>query len=104
MPAEIQSQQKGKSKNIAAQRHHRLSQKPVLEGITRGDLRRLARKGGVMRMAMPIYDHSRKIMRVFLRDLLKSAIIYTTACKRKTVTGMDVAMAMKRQGCSLYGM
>ena len=103
MHGEDQSQQKRKSKNVAAQRHHQ-SQKPVLEGITRGDLRRLARKGGVVRLAMPIYDHSRKIMRVFLRDLLKNAIIYTTACKRKTVTGMDVAMAMKRQGCSLYGM
>ncbi len=86
-----------------AQRNKNLRQKPTLEGITRGDIRRMARKGGVVRLEHAVYDNSRRIMKVFLRDILKSALVYAAACKRKTVTGMDVCMAMKKQGCALYG-
>lgn len=92
-----------KGKNHIAAMRKMQPQKPSIDGITKGDIRRLARKGGVKRLAMPIYDHSKIIMRDYLRTLLKNASLYTAACKRKTVTGMDVTMAMKRLGCSLYG-
>lgn len=102
MAGKVQTPKPPKTSNVAAKRHQQ-HQKPSIEGIKKGDIRRLARKGGVRRISLPVYDHSKHVMRAFLRNLLKSAVIYSTACKRKTVTGMDVTMAMKKQGMTLYG-
>ena len=95
---------KGKSggKNMAM-RKKQFQSRPTLEGITKGDIRRLARKGGVKRIAMDVYSESRDTIKGFLQHLVKSAIVYTQAAKRKTCHPMDVVMAMKREGRSLYG-
>ena len=97
---------KGKGKSggkMAAQRKKMHASKPVLEGITKGDIRRLARKGGVKRIALDVYGESRDTIRGFLSHLVKTSLVYTAAAKRKTCRPMDVVMAMKREGRSLYG-
>lgn len=37
--------------------------------MTRGDIRRLARRGGVKRISANIYDEVRNVMRMFLEDV-----------------------------------
>ena len=88
---------------IATKRHNRKSSRPVLEGITKPAIRRLARRGGVKRISYYIYDYSRDVLKGFLQGVVKDAITYTEHAKRKTVTAMDVVYALKRQGRTLYG-
>lgn len=88
---------------IATKRHARKSTRPVLEGITKPAIRRLARRGGVKRISYYIYEYSRDVLKGFLQGVVKDAITYTEHAKRKTVTAMDVVYALKRQGRTLYG-
>ena len=88
---------------IAAKRHSRKSNRPLLEGITKPAIRRLARRGGVKRISSFIYDDSRQVLKGFLEGIVRDAVTYTEHARRKTVTAMDVVYALKRQGRTLYG-
>jgi histone H4 len=88
---------------IAAKRHSRKSNRPLLEGITKPAIRRLARRGGVKRISFYIYEYAREVLKAFLQGVVRDAITYTEHAKRKTVTAMDVVYALKRQGRTLYG-
>ncbi|XP_018430543.1 PREDICTED: histone H4-like [Nanorana parkeri] len=67
-------------------------------------IRRLARRGGVKRISGLIYEETRGVLKVFLENVIRDAVTYTTEhAKRKTVTAMDVVYALKRQGRTLYG-
>lgn len=92
-----------KGGNVVALRHKNKWSKPTIDGITKGDIRRLARKGGVKRIAVDLYPEAKHTIRDFLRHIVKQALVYTQAAKRKTCRPMDVVMAMKREGRSLYG-
>ena len=94
---------KGKSgKNFTIKRAKREARDVIL-GITKPAIRRLARRGGVKRISALIYDETRMVIRSFLENVIKDAIVYTEHSKRKTVTAMDVIYSLKRQGRSLYG-
>lgn len=88
---------------VAAKRHSRRNNRPVLEGVTKPAIRRLARRGGVKRISFFIYEYSREVLKGFLNGVVRDAITYTEHAKRKTVTAMDVVYALKRQGRTLYG-
>merc|ERR1712025_525488 len=88
---------------VAAKRHSRKTNRPLLEGVTKPAIRRLARRGGVKRISFFIYDYTRDILKGFLGSVIRDAITYTEHAKRKTVTAMDVVYALKRQGRTLYG-
>ena len=88
---------------VAAKRHSRKSKKPILEGVTKPAIRRLARRGGVKRISFYIYDYTRDVLKGFLSSVVRDAITYTEHAKRKTVTALDVVYALKRQGRTLYG-
>ena len=93
---------KGKGKTAA--RHRGAAQdKPKIEGISKGDIKRLARRAGVKRVAFDIYAHSRVILHEWLRGVIKDTIVYTEHAKRKTIYTMDVVYALKKRGHSLYG-
>jgi histone H4 len=50
-----------------------------------------------------IYEETRGVLKVFLENVIRDAVIYTEHSERKTVTAMDVVYALKRQGRTLYG-
>ena len=77
--------------------------RPLIEGITKPAIRRLARRGGVKRISFGIYKEMRDVLQKFLGGVVRDAITYTEHAKRKTVTAMDVVYALKRQGRTLYG-
>lgn len=77
--------------------------KNVILGITKPAIRRLARRGGVKRIAHDIYEETRAVLKSFLENVVRDAITYTEHARRKTVTAMDVVYALKRQGRTLYG-
>ena len=96
--------------------------------MTKGAIRRLARRGGVKRISglstllsripMPsesilmltplsrvatVYEETRGVLKVFLQNVIRDAVVYTEHRRQKTVTAMDVVHALKRQGRTLYG-
>jgi len=72
-------------------------------GASRGGIRKLARRGGVKRIAGSIYDEVRTVLKSFLERVVAGAVAYTEYAKRKTVTAGDVVYSLKKQGRTLYG-
>lgn len=71
--------------------------------ITKGALRRLAKRGGVVRISDNSYNAVREFADSMLVRVTRDSIIYAEAAKRKTVTAMDVVYALKKNGKTLYG-
>ena len=85
-----------------AKRHRKVIRESI-QGITKPAIRRLARRGGVKRIAGEIYDETRFVLKTFIENVVRDAVTYTEHARRKTVTAMDVVYALKRQGKTLYG-
>lgn len=94
----------GKGKKIRYAKHHRQRQtRDCIYGISKGDIRRLARRGGVKRISSLMYDEIRQVLKIFLESVLKDAVLYAEHARRKTVTIIDVIYALKRKGKMIYG-
>jgi len=94
---------KGLGKGLGQGLRHRKILRDNIQGITKPAIRRLCRRGGVKRISELIYDETRGVLKVFLENVIRDAVTYTEHAKRKTVTGLDVIYALKRQGRTLYG-
>ena len=93
----------GKGLGKGATKRHRKVLRDNIQGITKPAIRRLARRGGVMRISGLIYEETRGVLKVFLENVIRDAVTYTEHARRKTVTALDVVHALKRQGRTLYG-
>ncbi|TBU04122.1 histone H4 [Hamiltosporidium tvaerminnensis] len=83
----------------AAKRHRK--QAPQSDKISKPSLRRLARRGGVKRLGASVYADMNTLARLYLDEVLRSAVTYANHAKRKTVVCSDVLYALKRQGVKL---
>ena len=99
----IKSTGKGKSAKSYGAKRVKITTKDVILGITKPAIRRLARRGGVKRISALIYEETRIVLRSFLENVVRDAVVYTEHARRKTVTAMDIVYALKRQGRCLYG-
>jgi len=84
-------------------RHSRKVKRSGMDGITRGDIRRLARKGGIKRINSKVYVDARVALKDFLTNIIRDTTTYTEHAHRRTVTSNDVCHALKRNGITLYG-
>uniref|UniRef100_UPI00398EB326 histone H4-like n=1 Tax=Pristiophorus japonicus TaxID=55135 RepID=UPI00398EB326 len=85
-----------------AKRHHKVLRNNI-QGITKPAICHLARRGRVKRISGLIYEETRGVLKVFLENVIRDAVIYTEHANRKTVTAMDVVYALKQQSRTLYG-
>ncbi|RHZ71857.1 hypothetical protein Glove_251g34 [Diversispora epigaea] len=92
----------GKGGKVSTQRHRKLLRENI-KGITKPDIRRLARRGGVKRISAQIYDNARNALKDFLTDTLKDVIAYVEYERKKTIGVMEILLALKRRGQTLYG-
>ncbi|XP_037886192.1 histone H4-like [Glossina fuscipes] len=90
---------KGLVKSGAKRRRKALREN--IQGITKPDIRRLARRGGVKRISDLIYEEIRGVLRLFLENVIRDAITYTEHAKRRTVAASDIIYVLKRQGRTL---
>ncbi len=88
-------------KGYAMKRHRKLLRNN-LDGISKKELRRLARRGGVKRLNTLVYDEMRGALRDFLHNVIKHSVTYAEHARRKTVTTLDIMYALKRSGKTLY--
>ena len=96
----------GKGKGKFAARQSALLRARAQAGqlsVGRPSLRRLARRGGVKRMAAGSYDTALDNMRAFVDIIVDKALCYTEHARRKTITTQDVVLALKRHGKPIYG-
>lgn len=78
-------------------RHQQLSGK-----LSKGAVRRLARRGGVKRLAGDCYSDTDKCLRQYLRRIIGDAVTYCEHANRRTVVVNDVMLALKKSGQTLY--
>jgi histone H4 len=96
-----------KGKRSADAKGSQKRQKKVLRdnirGITRGSIRRMARRGGVKRISSEIYEEVRRVLKAYVEDVVRSSTAYTEYARKKTVTASDVVNALRKRGHILYG-
>ncbi|EMP28742.1 histone H4 [Chelonia mydas] len=68
-----------------------------IQGITKPAILCLASRSGVKRISGLIYEETRRVLKVFLENVIRNAVTYTKQAKRKTVMAMDVVYALKHQ-------
>merc|ERR1712146_9334 len=91
-----------KNSSSSPVRHRKLLH-DTIDGVTRPAIRRMARRGGVKRLASLSYEAIRTVLRQFLHRLLHDVVAYTEHGKRKTVLPQDVIHALGRIGRTIYG-
>ena len=79
------------------------SRPELVNRITKGDIRRIARRGGVRRISVGVYPCTRDILLGWLEGVVKDALIFMEHAKRQTVRASDVVYALKRRGQNIYG-
>jgi len=80
------------------QRHYRKVFRDSVQRITKAEIRRLARRGGVMRIHEGVYEHMRGELKMFLEHVICQATQYTSFRRRWTITKLDVMYALKSLG------
>ncbi|BFZ63888.1 hypothetical protein YB2330_005025 [Saitoella coloradoensis] len=93
---------KNGGKGVIQKRHRRILRDNIM-GITKPDIRRLARRGGVKRISAGIYGEVRGAMRDFLQGVLHDCCAFLEHSNRKTIVVKDVIYALKRCGRPIYG-
>ena len=84
-------------------KRHRKVLRDSIHGITKPAIRRLARRGGVKRISGLMYEETRGILAVFLKNVIRDAVVFVEHARRKTCTAQDVVYALRRNGRMLYG-
>jgi len=92
----------GKTMETVGKRHRKLL-KDNIKGVTKGSIKRMARRGGVKRISNLTYDEVRGQLKSFLQDVVRDSVTYMEHGKRRTVTPVDVVHGLRRRGITLYG-
>jgi histone H4 len=72
------------------------------KAITKGSVKRLARRGGVKRISGDCVEAANKALRVFLTDVIQNAVVYADHGNRRTVTTQDVLLSLKQLNKIMY--
>ena len=70
--------------------------------IKTGTLKRVMTKGGVAHLSRTSFKPIRDQLGAFMYALIKGSQIYATCSRRKTITAVDIAYALRRLGHTLY--
>ncbi|MCJ1346719.1 hypothetical protein MMC31_004937 [Peltigera leucophlebia] len=86
----------GQGMGKGGMKRHRKVAKDSVRGVTKGDIRRLARRGGVKRISAGVYDEVRAAMEDRLRLILKDCVIFLEHAKRKSKLARSVCFEVKK--------
>ena len=75
----------GESKGLTAKRVKKIL-KDNVRGVTKGSIRRLARRAGVKRISGLLYEEVRGVLKSFVEGVVRDATAYTEYAKKRTVT------------------
>ena len=83
--------------------HGPTGKKSDKDRLTKGAIRRLARRSGIKLMSGSIVETTRSLTETFLKRLVRDSMIFMEHRKRVTVQPNDVVRACKFQGRPMYG-
>ena len=92
----------GESKAVSGKRVKKLL-KDSIRGVTKGSVRRLARRAGIKRISGLLYEETRGVIKSFVESVVSSSVSYTEYARKRTVTCGAVVAALKKRGRVLYG-
>ena len=72
-------------------------------GITKGSVRRLARRAGIKRISGLLHEETRGIIKSFVEGVVRDATAYTEYARKRTVTVGAVVAALRSRGRAIYG-
>lgn len=84
-------------------KRHRKVPRDSIQGISKGDIRRIARRGGVKRISANIYHDVRHALKSRLEFLLRQIVAVVESSGRKIVSVTDVIFILNRNGSTIYG-
>ena len=94
---------KGKSSATKGSKRMKKLVKGGGNGVSRGAIRRLARRAGAKRLSGLVYDEARSAIKSFVTTTVTGAVAYTEHARRKTVSAADVVNSLRRNGKMIYG-
>ncbi|KXT01792.1 hypothetical protein AC578_1981 [Pseudocercospora eumusae] len=94
---------RGLGQGLKTLKRHRKILRDNIQGVTKGDIRRLARRGGVKRISGTIYAETRSVLKKRLTTLLRDISAVVELSGRKTVCVTDVVFVLNRHGTPVYG-
>ena len=92
----------GESKGLNAKRVKKVLRDNV-RSVTKGSIRRLARRAGVKRISGLLYEEVRGVLKSFVEGVVRDATAYTEYAKKRTVTTGAVVAALRKRGRAIYG-
>lgn len=69
----------------AAKRFTKFQPPYGISNLTKGDIRRLARRGGCKRVSIDLFDEAKLALEEFLKAIIRDAISYSEHQKRMTI-------------------
>ncbi|PHH88526.1 hypothetical protein CDD83_7433 [Cordyceps sp. RAO-2017] len=90
-------------KTILKSARHRKILRDTVQGITKPDIRRLARRGGVKRISGGIYPEVRLALKERLESILRMCVIFVEHRNAKTISTQDVIYSLRKIGRPIYG-
>ncbi|KAI8942588.1 hypothetical protein NX059_000646 [Plenodomus lindquistii] len=93
----------GKGLGKAGLKRHVKVQRDTIRGVTKGDIRRLARRGGVKRISATVYDDIRLALKERLWTILRQVTTILEYREHKTITVTDIVYALNLLGKPIYG-
>ncbi|KAI5932072.1 histone H3.1 [Manis javanica] len=85
----------GKGLGKGGAKRHRKVLRDNIQDITKPANRRPARRGGVKRIS-GLIEETRRVLKVFLENVIRDTVTYTEHAKRKTVTDVDVVWRARK--------
>jgi len=92
-----------KRKAVKKPKDPRVPEDKVDRLATLNAMHRLARRGGVKRVARLVLPEMRATMATFVKKLVNDAMVYAENARRTTVTAQDVIFALRHRKMHLYG-
>jgi len=87
-----------KSKSKAGKPKGPKKNKQPIDGITKGSIKRLAKRAGAPRVTRTLYDDLRDVIVEDLQRILKTVTVYAVHANRKTASASDVISAARLAG------
>lgn len=91
----------GKGKGKVGMKRHADAEKKM--GLSKAAVKKIGRRAAVQRISKGSISMTQEIAAKFIENIVAFAGQYTRYCRRKTITGKDVQVALDRYGFKIYG-
>jgi len=85
-------------KKVKGEKKHRLIIRDSIQGITAPAIARICQTAGIKRISGLVYEEVRGVMKVFVEDTLRNALVFCEHSRRRTLQEGDLDAALQVSG------